>query len=507
MARGEHPPSCAAQWRERAEREGWSRWQTVQAIASCCGVRLLKAHRLAYGWKVADAVREFHALADDDPELEPVSLTENQLNHWENSEDRPRPWTIDRLCRLYRTRPDRLGFGNDYSESDDGGGAATVLVTDPSSVPAAALRLQLASGAEVQPNGQGRESARRDLDPEEDDVRLREILHNAGVGLSNRVLQIVESVRRRMDGTLAAATVDSNFLEGMEEAARHHGYAFHTMPPLPLLCDVVLDFSEVQQHLSRRQPTDFQIRLCRITAELAVLAGTVLVDLGDHREARNWFRTARTAADETGDRSLRAWVRAREAVVFLYHGRPPEIALEVAQHAEAIAGNTRCAASAMAPALAARAFARMGRTEEARRALYRAESAFALLDEAETRNTIYGYPEKQLRFHEATTLTQINDSRRAYQAQQRALSLYPPTEHVTPTLIRLDRAACLIHDGDPAGGFRFAGQALLDVAEEYRTPLVMSRARELLAAVPTRDRGQRAVREYLDILALGTRPA
>jgi hypothetical protein len=46
----------------------------------------------------------------------------------------------------------------------------------------------------------------------------------------------------------------------------------------------------------------------------------IMVNVGDQRLARSFFRTARTAADETGDRHLRAWVVVREALAPLYYG-------------------------------------------------------------------------------------------------------------------------------------------------------------------------------------------
>ena len=37
-----------------------------------------------------------------------------------------------------------------------------------------------------------------------------------------------------------------------------------------------------------------------MAAQLSGLSGMIMINLGDHRLARSFFRTARTAADETG---------------------------------------------------------------------------------------------------------------------------------------------------------------------------------------------------------------
>src|SRR5262249_58617205 len=73
-----------------------------------------------------------------------------------------------------------------------------------------------------------------------------------------------------------------------------------------------------------RQPLEFSERLCRLAGRLAGLIGMTMINAGDQRLARSFFRTARTAADETGDRHLRAWVAVREALVPLYYGDPAE---------------------------------------------------------------------------------------------------------------------------------------------------------------------------------------
>src|SRR5262249_58652432 len=95
-------------------------------------------------------------------------------------------------------------------------------------------------------------------------------------------------------------------------------------PPSPLVGDVLLDFGDVRRMSERRQSLEFSERLCRLAGRLAGLIGMVMINVGDQRLARSYFRTARTAADETGDRDLRAWVAVREALVPLYYGDPAE---------------------------------------------------------------------------------------------------------------------------------------------------------------------------------------
>ena len=119
MARGEHSPACARRWREQAESRQWTPWQTAQAIHGCCGVSLLKAHRLARGWSARQSVQELEELCERQ-DLGEARASIDLLNAWENNRARPRPQTIDLLARLYRANSVRLGLAGDYCE-DNGG--------------------------------------------------------------------------------------------------------------------------------------------------------------------------------------------------------------------------------------------------------------------------------------------------------------------------------------------------------------------------------------------------
>ncbi|URN05944.1 hypothetical protein LUW74_23320 [Actinomadura madurae] len=152
---------------------------------------------------------------------------------------------------------------------------------------------------------------------------LLQLLAGAGVALDGQFLGAVDNLRRKMDDTLVGATVSPTMLDQWEETTYGYGRQYQATPSLRMLCDVLLDFSEVRRMCDKRQPVELQERLCRIAAQLSGLSGLIMINLGDHRLARSFFRTARTAADETGDRQLRAWVTVRESLVPMYYGDPP----------------------------------------------------------------------------------------------------------------------------------------------------------------------------------------
>lgn len=77
-------------------------------------VHPLEAHRWAHGWDRAELSARID-LAYRQDGLIPPGISDAELCRWEHGQRRPSDERIDVLCRVYSTRPDRLGFGRDYS--------------------------------------------------------------------------------------------------------------------------------------------------------------------------------------------------------------------------------------------------------------------------------------------------------------------------------------------------------------------------------------------------------
>jgi tetratricopeptide (TPR) repeat protein len=282
-------------------------------------------------------------------------------------------------------------------------------------------------------------------------------------------------------------------------------------PPLRLLCDVLLDFSEVRRMCGARQPIELQERLCRLAAQLAGLSGVIMIDLGDHRLSRSFFRTARTAADETGDRGLRSWVSVREALVPMYYGDPRE-ALHLARRAQDLAGRNPNVAAAMAPIVEARALGmlvkrgRVDATDSAKRAIARAQAVFGRLGKEEVADTAFGYTDRQLAFHMGDTYTNLGDHRNAEEQLRRALTLYPSSEELDRTLIALDRAACRLQEGEPEEALKGARETVLALSPGHRTDIILQRARQVAGSAAAQYGEIKAVREFREALAAPASP-
>lgn len=81
------------------------------------GLLALEAHRLARSWSRPELSRRIDALYREDG-LAPPQISGAEICRWEHGDRRPNDERIEFLCRVYQTRPDRLGFGYDFSVSD-----------------------------------------------------------------------------------------------------------------------------------------------------------------------------------------------------------------------------------------------------------------------------------------------------------------------------------------------------------------------------------------------------
>ncbi|MBO0817282.1 MAG: XRE family transcriptional regulator, partial [Actinobacteria bacterium] len=348
---------------------------------------------------------------------------------------------------------------------------------------------------------------------EDDDDMLRRVqlrmIADAPPGVDSRFLGAVERIRRRMDDALAGGTVSATMLDQWEETTAGYGNQYLTVPPLRLLCDVLLDFGDVRRMCEHRQPLDFSERLCRLAAQLAGLAGMIMIDVGHQRLARAFFRTARTAGDETGDRQLRAWVAVREALVPLYYGDPAE-AVALARAGAGMAGRNVCVAAAMAPVMEARALARVAarrggtaKPQALRRAsglLDSAHEALARLPMTERGDSAFGYTERQLLFHEGDTLVTLAHHRGAERALTRALRLYSTEEVLDRSLATLGLARCRLEADEPEEALRLSKETLLAVPREHRSEIMVRAARSLGDSVAGRHGEVPAVQEYREAL-------
>jgi tetratricopeptide (TPR) repeat protein len=462
------------------------------------GTSRIKSHRLAHGIALADVIEQVRALFERDGKPVP-GIGETLLSAYESGLKRPGPEYLHYLCSVYRVEPVALGYdgpcicGHGHRMPGVVRGGLHEAQPDESPDPR-----ELWVKPPGDPSADGGE--------EDENVLRRTLLRvitGASVPLTPQVINAAENLRRRMDETLVSTTVSPAMLDHWEESASSFGRQYMNTPPMRQLCDVLLEFSMVRQAMERHQPVDLQERLCALAARLSGLAGIIMIDLGDQRLARSFFRTSRSAADETGDRALRAWVTAREALVPLFYGDPRE-ALSLAKKSRDLAGQTPCAAKAMAPVVEARALSMLANAggkkdvvDQAKRALARARAAFAQMAPAQQEDTVFGYTERQLYFHQGDALARLGQTIEADLILEQALEKYDG-DLLDQTLIRFDRAHCRLLEGDGEEALRIGQDAIRRVGDGFRTDIIIRRAVDLSRAIQLRCGEIPGLREFTD---------
>lgn len=341
----------------------------------------------------------------------------------------------------------------------------------------------------------------------EDDMKRRNLLRaiGAGAALSPAALEALSQVRGTVETSLTPVGNSRSLVDHWETTAARYGYGYQGRMPTEVLRDALLDLGEVQRMLKGQAGTSHRNSLLRVSAQLSGVAAIVLHDLGYDRDAHAWFGTAGAAASESGDRPMHAWILAREAMVPLNYGSPSG-ALDLSSSARHMAGDKPSAAAALAAAIQARAYASLGQAGEARGAMRDAEGMRDHLAAEQAADTWYGYPEQKHAVHASRVYTGIGDTDAANDAQREALRLSKRTSLMSPALIRLDKSACISHEGDHAAACADAVATVTSLPKQYRSGLVVKRAREVAAMLPEPARNLPSARELREVVAQVERP-
>jgi len=327
------------------------------------------------------------------------------------------------------------------------------------------------------------------------------------VPLSGDVVSIISpgdlvEVRRRALHDSLAGGVSAASLEDWELTAFRYAAAAKDREPSRLLVDLTTDFGELQSALTTCRSTVQLRRITRVAAQLSGLMCLTLIKLDERQAFRRWARTARLAATEVNDPTTTAWVLAQEAYGHFY-GHDLAEAVAVAQQAQDVASGS--VGSALAAALEARVHAVRGDPKQTHQALTRAETTIGSLDHGLTIDvSAFGYNEAQLRFHQSNALTHLGDTKSALVVQDRALELASPIDFMDRAFVRLDRAACLLRDGDHSGAASFALESMLALSAEQRRGIISGRAQELVKPMLVAGRTSPAALDLRDLLEVTT---
>ena len=289
-----------------------------------------------------------------------------------------------------------------------------------------------------------------------------------------------------------------------EEIVMEHGFSYMTTPPSTLLHELLVDVLAIQHAVHGVSEDSSRARdLQRCAALLAALTAMTVANLGQLREGRRWWRTARALADRSTDPTTRAWVRGRELVRAMYEQRPIGMILAMTQSFEAeLTGAPR---EVMPEFLAgkAQALALAGQVEEAGAVL---PQFFTVCEGLPTPATsqgtsIFGWSKVRQRFTESFVYSFSGSFELAAAAQDEAVALYPKSYARGPAQIELQRAVCLAQMGDSAAA---AGHALQELdrlsAADHIRPIV-DLAHRVDSFIPASDARLPEVLSYREYLS------
>jgi hypothetical protein len=160
--------------------------------------------------------------------------------------------------------------------------------------------------------------------------------------------------------------------------------------------------------------------------------------------------------------------------------------------------------TALASALEARGHAIQGNKAATIRALSRAEDILSRLGGDAIAPSAFGYNEASLRFHEGNSFTHLHDVKRAFKAQEKALALCGQDNYNDWAMTRLDRAQCLIYDGDVSGGLAYAIETMQNLSEDQRRGVITLRGHAIAADLPASEKKLVEARDLKEILMLAS---
>jgi transcriptional regulator with XRE-family HTH domain len=256
------------------------------------------------------------------------------------------------------------------------------------------------------------------------------------------------------------------------------------------------------QETFQRYPLDADRQeLYRASAFLAGFVAQAVKNLGDVNQARRWWRTARYAADRSGDPSSALWVRGRE-IVHALGERPVMSVLRLIKEAEPFAATASPELVLEYLGGKAQALAIAGRRLEAEDALARLRDRFSAAPSSGYSGSLLSWGEERLHNTESFTYSRLGDDGKTESAQRAASAVYrnDPSNVRWPAGVKLSRASCLVLNGDVTEGVAHAREAIAALPAAQQTRHELIRGREVLNAIPQPDQSRPAVSEYREWL-------
>ncbi len=276
-----------------------------------------------------------------------------------------------------------------------------------------------------------------------DDVDRRGLL--AGLGAS--AVAPMATAELLLKG-FSAAIGNRPSLDEWQERVETYGYDYMTIGASELQPRLAGDLVVLQQQLDCPERWSVAARLLALYAKTTPGA----------RESGRWYNLAVVAADRSGDRMVRGWVRGRAALAMAYEGKGLGMAGRLADQAVGLSDGPSLG-GLNAVVAQAHVAACGGDRRAALDTLERAGRIFEVVGSAEQISD-YAVPEWRFRTFTSMLLSRMGDERRAVRAQESADRARPKALQRFATHIEMHRGLMMAKAGDSEGGLRYARGAM-----------------------------------------------
>ncbi|GAA4073003.1 hypothetical protein [Actinomadura miaoliensis] len=305
-----------------------------------------------------------------------------------------------------------------------------------------------------------------------------------------------EPIRQLLDLTLAS---EDRSTEDWELACVDHLRALRTRPPAQVRDGLLIDLLALQRQLKKADTKD-QPDLNRSAAALSLIMANAVTRMGAHSAAVHSWRTAKTAADASGDLHVRLMVRSEEAGCGLYGQRDIATVLTLVDKARELTPGPSSFWHADLAGTRAKALTLLGRHDEAKREL----TTFVSYDGADGPATILPtlWCPDQTHFAESWVYAGAGNEAKADEARSNVLAYNGDYQYNAN--VRLHEALCTVANGGIDQGAQQATALLSSLPSIHRSAMISEVGRMVLRMVPLDQRDRPAVQDLRATLAATT---
>ncbi|MFI0451361.1 hypothetical protein [Actinomadura sp. 6N118] len=331
------------------------------------------------------------------------------------------------------------------------------------------------------------------LDDWDDMERRRMLLTALGLGT---LAATGEPIRQLLAQTLQS---EQRTIEDWHLTYADHWHSLGRHSPVQVRDNLIIDLVALQHQVQTADARDLP-ELDRIVAALSAVHANVLTRLGEDGAAVRWWRTAKAAADRSGDLDLRLMVRADEAGCGLYGQRDLTTVIRLIDSAQNIAGDTPRSGLVMSVCHRAKALALMGNAREAHHTL----TELLDLASAQSPTAQFGFRHSivvsSIHFARSWVYAHTGDEPAADDARSHVLST-PGLDYQYATNVRLHEAQCAVENGGIDAGMQRASDILADLTPIQQSHVITETGKAVLRTVPLDQQDRPAVRQFREVLA------